>query len=121
MPGNACPTMQIPGPTLIVTEGQVVTVNLTNKLPAAAGSTSMLFPGFQVTTTGGTAGLLTQEATTNATVTYTFTASTPGTHTYYSGTQSDLPGSENAGMYGAIIVLPKTYPGYAAPGSRPRI
>ena len=48
MPGNACPTMQIPGPTLIVTEGQVVTVNLTNKLPAAAGSTSMLFPGFNV-------------------------------------------------------------------------
>src|ERR1017187_9187772 len=31
----ACPTMQIPGPTLIVTEGQVVTVNLTNNLPAA--------------------------------------------------------------------------------------
>ena len=114
MPGNACPTMQIPGPTLIVTEGQVVTVNLTNKLPAAAGSTSMLFPGFQVTTTGGTAGLLTQEATTNATVTYTFTASTPGTHTYYSGTQSDL--QVEMGMYGAIIVLPKNVPGVCSSG-----
>ena len=54
--------MQVPGPTLIVTEGQTVTVNLTNNLPAAAGNTSILFPGFKVTTTGGVAGLLTQEA-----------------------------------------------------------
>src|SRR5580692_5429399 len=26
LPGQTCPTMQVPGPTLIVTEGQVVTV-----------------------------------------------------------------------------------------------
>ena len=31
-----CPTMQIPGPTLIVTEGQTVVVNLTNNLPTSA-------------------------------------------------------------------------------------
>src|ERR1700681_4560529 len=50
--GNAtCPVMQIPAPTLIVTEGQVVTVTLTNNLPAAAGNTSILFPGFKVTAT----------------------------------------------------------------------
>src|SRR5215469_13064666 len=30
MPGQNCPAMQVPGPTLIVTEGQSVTVNLTN-------------------------------------------------------------------------------------------
>ena len=40
-------TMQVPGPTLIVTEGQTVTVTLTNGLPMAAGNTSILFPGFQ--------------------------------------------------------------------------
>src|SRR5215469_18433759 len=28
--GATCPTMQVPGPTLIVTEGQTVTINLTN-------------------------------------------------------------------------------------------
>src|SRR5215469_6756358 len=28
MPGQTCPTMQVPGPTMIVTEGQTVTVNL---------------------------------------------------------------------------------------------
>src|SRR5882724_2948926 len=32
--GAKCSTMQIPGPTLIVTEGQTVTVTLTNNLPA---------------------------------------------------------------------------------------
>ena len=103
-----CNSMQVPGPTLIVTEGQTVTVNLTNNLPAAAGNTSILFPGFQVTTTGGAAGLMTQEAAPGSTVTYTFTASSPGTRSYYSGTQSDL--QIEMGLYGAIIVLPASVP-----------
>jgi FtsP/CotA-like multicopper oxidase with cupredoxin domain len=103
-----CPTMQVPGPTLVVTEGQTVTVNLTNNLPAAAGNTSILFPGFNVTKTGGVAGLLTQEAAPGGTVTYTFTASSPGTRAYYSGTQGDL--QIEMGLYGAIIVLPNSPP-----------
>jgi FtsP/CotA-like multicopper oxidase with cupredoxin domain len=37
--GTFCNTMQVPGPTLIVNEGQVVTVNLTNNLPPSAGNT----------------------------------------------------------------------------------
>ena len=101
-----CNTMQVPGPTLIVTEGQTVTVTLTNGLPTSAGNTSILFPGFQVTTTGGVAGLMTQEAAPGSTVTYTFTASTPGTRAYYSGTQQDL--QIEMGLYGAIIVLPSS-------------
>jgi FtsP/CotA-like multicopper oxidase with cupredoxin domain len=32
-----CPQMQLPGPTLIVNQGDVVTVTLHNSLPAAAG------------------------------------------------------------------------------------
>jgi plastocyanin len=99
-----CPTMQVPGPTLIVTEGQTVTITLTNNLPAPAGNTSMLFPGFNVTTSGGVQGLLTQEAQNGGTVTYTFTANSPGTHAYYSGTQGDL--QVEMGLYGAIVVLP---------------
>ncbi|HWU36704.1 MAG TPA: multicopper oxidase domain-containing protein, partial [Candidatus Acidoferrum sp.] len=108
--GNAptCPTMQVPGPTLIVTEGQSVTVILTNGLPTAVGNTSILFPGFAVTATGGVTGLLTNEAVPSGTVTYTFTASSPGTHAYYSGTQGDL--QIEMGLYGAIIVLPSTVP-----------
>src|SRR5215469_445054 len=44
----ACNTMQVPGPTMVVTEGATVTVNLTNQLPTPVGNTSILFPGFQV-------------------------------------------------------------------------
>src|SRR5205807_3499335 len=108
--------------------GQTVTVNLTNNLPSAAGNTSILFPGFTVTATGGVAGLLTEEAAPGGTVTYTFTASSPGTRAYYSGTQGDL--QVEMGLYGAILVLPKTIPGtcttvgsvpahYVAPGNSP--
>ena len=106
--GAKCPTMQVPGPTLIVTEGDAVTVTLTNNLPAAAGSTSILFPGFNVTTTGGVPGLLTKEAVPGVPVTYNFTASSAGTRAYYSGTQGDL--QVEMGLYGAVIVLPKTIP-----------
>jgi FtsP/CotA-like multicopper oxidase with cupredoxin domain len=112
--GASCPTMQVPGPTLIVTEGQPITINLTNNLPTAAGNTSILFPGFNVSTSctaptpAGQQGLLTCEATPGATVTYTFTASAPGTHPYYSGTQGDL--QIEMGLYGAVVVLPSNVP-----------
>src|SRR5882762_751269 len=108
VPSTGCPTMQIPGPTLIVTQGQAVSVTLTNGLPTSAGNTSILFPGFAVTATGGVAGLITREAAPGSTVTYTFTASSPGTHSYYSGTQGDL--QIEMGLYGAIIVIPSTIP-----------
>jgi FtsP/CotA-like multicopper oxidase with cupredoxin domain len=114
-----CSTMQVPGPTMVVTEGTVVTVTLTNNLPTAAGNTSILFPGFQVCvgtldatgttctpgTNNGVTGLLTQEAAPGGSVTYSFYAGAPGTHSYYSGTQGDL--QVEMGLYGALIVLPK--------------
>jgi FtsP/CotA-like multicopper oxidase with cupredoxin domain len=109
-----CTTMQIPGPTLIVTENQTVTVVLTNNLPASAGNTSILFPGFNVSASGGVQGLLTTEAAPGGTVTYTFTASSPGTRAYYSGTQGDL--QVEMGLYGAIIVLPANVPAVCTNG-----
>jgi FtsP/CotA-like multicopper oxidase with cupredoxin domain len=123
-----CSTMQVPGPTLIVTEGQTVTVNLLNGLPPAAGNTSILFPGFNVcvgtiasgvcspsgTGTNGVPGLLTQEAAPGGTVSYSFVASSPGTHAYYSGTQSDL--QVEMGLYGAVIVLPAAIPAVCSAG-----
>ncbi len=109
-----CPSMQVPGPTMIVTEGQTVTVNLLNGLPAAAGNTSILFPGFNVTATGGVQGLLTQEAAPGGTVSYSFVASSPGTHAYYSGTQGDL--QVEMGLYGAVVVLPATIPAVCSAG-----
>jgi len=112
-----CSNMQVPGPTLIVTQGQMVTVHLVNNLPTAAGNTSILFPGFDVTPSTGAGtqrGLLTQEAVPGGTVTYTFTATTPGTHAYYSGTQGEL--QMEMGLYGAIIVLPSTIPSECTSG-----
>ncbi len=115
-PSTVCSnSMQMPGPTLILTEGQTVTVTLTNSLPAAAGNTSILFPGMTVTASGGVNGLLTAEACnaadvscTNNSVTYTITASKPGTYAYYSGTQAEL--QIEMGLFGAVVVLPNTTP-----------
>ena len=127
LPNQTCPSMQVPGPTLIVTEGTTaapvtITVNLTNNLPTAAGNTSILFPGLNVTascpastTTGAPQqGLLTCEAVPGGTVTYTITNPTPGTHAYYSGTQGDL--QIEMGLYGAVIVLPATVPSNCTTG-----
>jgi len=74
--------MQLPGPTLRVMQGTPVTITLTNSLPVAAGNTSMVFPGLTVTASGGETGALTNEAAPGGTVTYTFTASKPGTYQY---------------------------------------
>ena len=119
-----CSSMQLPGPTLTVNAGATVTVTLTNNLPPAAGSTSILFPGFNVSAkvtagqTGSCAtaqiGILTTEAAHGCSVDYTFVADTEGTHAYYSGTQGDL--QVEMGMFGALIVLPKTVPGNCTVG-----
>ena len=115
---GSCRTMQVPGPTMIVTAGDVVTVTLTNNLPPAAGNTSILFPGFKVcagtlnpTTEAcsgaltGVPGVLAREALHGQTVTYSFVTKTAGTHSYYSGTRGTL--QVEMGLYGALIVLPK--------------
>jgi len=99
MAGNR---MQYPGPTLIVNQGQVITVQLTNRLSVP---TSIVFPGHRATATGGAQGLLTREAPAGGgAVTYTFTASEPGTYLYRSGTRPDL--QVEMGLVGAIVVRP---------------
>src|SRR5882757_2813949 len=101
---------QSPGPVLCATQGETVVVNLTNNLPEAA---SVVFPGQQgVTATGGAAGLLTTEAAaTSGTVSYSFTAGTPGTYLYESG--SDPAKQVEMGLYGALIVRPSAGANYA--------
>ena len=102
--------MQYPGPTLIVNQGDEVTVNLTNThIPMPV---SILFPGQKgVAATGGSLGQFTRESTmvstgVGDTVSYTFTASNPGTYTYYSGTQPGL--QVEMGLMGALIVRSAT-------------
>jgi len=100
--------VQYPGPTFIVNQGTTVVVNLTNQIPTISGNpavnTSIVFPGQNVTITGGIPGLMTKEALPGTTVTYTFTASQPGTYTYFSGTQPEL--QVEMGLIGAIVVRP---------------
>jgi Multicopper oxidase len=106
--GPGAGTMQLPGPTLNVTEGQTINVTLHNALPVAAGNVSILFPGQVVSTSGGVPGALTQEAPNGGSVTYTFTANRPGTFQYHSGSQPDL--QVEMGLYGALIVRPASVP-----------
>lgn len=95
--------MQYPGPTVIVNQGETITFNLTNTLTVPV---SIIFPGQAgVTASGGTPGLLTQEAAPNGgTVSYTFTVSQPGTYLYHSGTNCEL--QIEMGLVGALIVRP---------------
>jgi manganese oxidase len=109
--GNLLGTMQYPGPTLIVNEGDTVRVKLNNQLPYA---TSIFFPGQTgVTTTAanpGRQGTLVAEATgtlvasASKIVEYTFVAKNPGTYMYHSGTQMDL--QIEMGLVGTLIVRP---------------
>lgn len=105
---------QYPGPTFIVNQGDTITINLTNALPADAGPVSIVFPGQEgVTASGGSSGLLANEAPPDGStvVTYTFTATHAGTYLYHSGTSPEL--QVEMGLLGAIIVRPYSGAGYA--------
>ncbi len=73
----------------------------------------MVFPGHAVTADGGDQdGLLARETCPGGTpVAYTFTATQPGTYTYYSGTEPEL--QIEMGLVGAIIVRPSLGGDYA--------
>lgn len=108
---------QLPGPTLCVTSGQPVTVILHNTLPE---DTSIIFPGQKGVKangnpaqpqfdTGGSLTSMVQPATkTNGSVTYTFTAGSPGSYLYESG--SDVDKQVQMGLYGSLIVRPAGHP-----------
>jgi len=101
---------QYPAPTLIVNQGDTVTITLNNNLPFPV---SLVFPGQgTVSASGGVPGLLTREAAAMVAgvpgaVTYSFVASQPGTYIYNSGTRPDL--QIEMGMAGALIVRPRGF------------
>jgi FtsP/CotA-like multicopper oxidase with cupredoxin domain len=102
---------QSPGPVLCANQGETVSVHLANTLGEPS---SIVFPGQDgpVGAAGGGDGLLTTEATaTGGSVTYTFTAGSPGTYLYQSG--SDVAKQVEMGLYGALVVRPSAGAGYA--------
>jgi FtsP/CotA-like multicopper oxidase with cupredoxin domain len=115
--GNSTRGFQLPGPTLCLTSGQPVTIILHNTLPEA---TSIVFPGQkgvqangnpaqpQLDTGGSLTSLVQPAAAANGSVTYTFTAGSPGTYLYESGT--DVNKQVQMGMYGALVVRPSGHP-----------
>lgn len=103
---NATGRVQYPAPTLILDQGNTITVELTNTLDVPV---SIVFPGQTSVTAEAVSGptqngLLTLEAGTSGTVRYTFVASRPGTYHYHSGTRPDL--QVEVGLVGAIIIRP---------------
>lgn len=115
--------MQYPGPTLIVNQGDTVTVNLSNALPLATLPVSIVFPGQQGVLatcapagTGCADGLLTKEVVPGGSVSYTFVAGQPGTYHYHSGSNASL--QVDMGLVGALLVRPAGYDPSTAAGRR---
>lgn len=108
---------QLPGPTLCVVAGTKVTVVLHNTLPEA---TSIVFPGQtgvradgnpaqpQLTPTGAMTSMVQAAEADNGSVTYEFTAGSPGTYLYSSGTDANK--QQQMGLYGALVIRPADHP-----------
>ncbi len=98
---------QYPGPTLIVTEGDTVTINLTNA--GVPQPVSIVVTGHDATTAACPPtcdGLVTEAASDGETVTYTFDAPEPGTYIYHSLNGSNPGLHVEMGLLGALIVRP---------------
>jgi len=108
---DAAGQAQYPAPTLIINQGDYITVTLHNELSA---NISLIFPGHDVAGAGGCSpdapvpgdltGRITCEAVPGGQATYSFPAEQAGTYLYHSGTDSAL--QVEMGLLGAIIVRP---------------
>jgi FtsP/CotA-like multicopper oxidase with cupredoxin domain len=112
---NGNDPFQYPGPNLCVNQGDKVTITLHNSLPAP---TSIMFPGIPKVNADGLLSkpdfankTLTKPAPAGGSVTYTFTATEPGTYIYESGTDSEL--QVRMGLVGALVVRPTGHPDQA--------
>jgi FtsP/CotA-like multicopper oxidase with cupredoxin domain len=108
---------QHPGPVLCVNQGDTVTVILHNTL---AEPVSIIFPGQENVLADGApaqpqfdatpvlTSLTNVAAANGGSVTYSFTASNPGTFLYESGTNPQK--QVRMGLFGALVVRPITVP-----------
>lgn len=117
--GQEDASAQLPGPHLVVTQGETVVVKLTNTLPE---SVSIRFPGVENVMVvnpdgsetvaepqyqGGKLVSLVNYAPPGDSITYKFVAAHPGTYLYESGT--DPHKQVPMGLYGAMVVRPADY------------
>ncbi len=103
-------TVQYPGPTLIINQGDTVTITLANELNEPV---SMMFPGMTMLSSTapvfskGQPGKITSlvpEAAPRETQTYRFKAEKPGTFYYQSASNQAI--QLRMGLFGAIVVRP---------------
>jgi len=118
--GRSGGSFQLPGPVLCVTSGTHVRIILHNTL---SEPTSLVFPGQsgvladgkpaqpQLTPTGSMTSLVQAADATDGSVTYEFTAGSPGTYLYESGTE--VAKQVQMGLYGALVVRPAGHPDQA--------
>lgn len=93
---SAAGAATLPGPLLIVNQGESVTINLTNLLPE---STALAIPGLNLRP--DLVGVAT-----NGSKSYTFVANEAGTFLYEAGLLSNAQHQVAMGLYGALIVRP---------------
>jgi hypothetical protein len=100
---------QYPAPTLIVNQGDVVTINLENS--GIPNPISIVVTGHDVTANPAPAigDLVTTEVESGESVEYTFTASEPGTYVYHSLGGSNPGLHTEMGLVGVLIVRPTGY------------
>ena len=106
---NTANSATLPGPILIVNQGDTVTVTLHNiDIPEGV---SLNFPGQSL------APDLSAGASADGITSYTFTANKPGTFLYEAGLAPGKQHQTAMGMYGALIVKPADGTAYGTSGS----
>jgi hypothetical protein len=101
---------QYPAPTLIVNEGETITINVINY--GVPNPVSIVMTGHDMATEclvnvdGNCDGLVTMAAGVNETVAYTFTAGSPGTYVYHSLDGANPGLHAEMGLQGVMIVRP---------------
>ncbi len=100
-------SVQYPGPTLIINQGDTVTITLANELKEPV---SMMFPGMTTLSSmvpalkQGRLSSLVPECEPGGTQTYSFRADKAGTFYYQSGSNQAI--QLRMGLFGAIVVRP---------------
>ena len=97
----------VPGPELRVVQGDRLRVTLVNHLPASTTIHWHGVPGLP-NAEDGVAGITQQAVAPGHSMTYEFIASAPGTYWYHS--HQDTGNQVSRGLYGALVVEPRTGP-----------
>ena len=100
---TTAPDNELPGPVLVMQEGETLEVTLDNNLPAAAGNLSLSIPASAAAPDA--VGIADPDAAT----TYTFAGLEPGTYLYQAGPTLNAPRQIAMGLTGTLIVRPAAF------------